>query len=64
MGMVLGVGGGGGQGYGTVNIVQIPCTHVCNWENEICCNYSMNGGRRNKGECWKGDFKYDIFNIL
>jgi hypothetical protein len=27
-----------------VNTVQILCTHVCRWENDICWNYSWNGG--------------------
>jgi hypothetical protein len=34
----------------SVNMVQILCTHVYKWINNICLNYSRNGGRGNKGE--------------
>jgi hypothetical protein len=28
-----------------MKIAQILCTHVCNWKNETCRNYSRNGGK-------------------
>jgi hypothetical protein len=53
---------GGGEGCRSVNMVQILCTHVCKWKNEICGNYSRNGGvKENDGG---GKFKYDIFDTL
>jgi hypothetical protein len=32
-------------------MVEIICIHVCKWKNEICLNYSRNGG----GEGDKGE---------
>jgi hypothetical protein len=33
-----------GKGCRRVNMVRIPCTHVCKWKNEICWNYSRHRG--------------------
>jgi hypothetical protein len=52
------------KGCRRVSIVQILCTHVCEWKNNTCCNYSMNGGRRIKDSGEGDKFKFDIFDIL
>jgi hypothetical protein len=38
------------KGHGRVNMVQIPCTHVCKWKNETCRKYSMNEVWGDEGE--------------
>jgi hypothetical protein len=39
-----------GKGCGRVIIVQILCTHVYKWKNDICQNYFGNGGIKENGE--------------
>jgi hypothetical protein len=46
-----------GKGYSRVNMVQILCTHVRKWRNEICWNCSIFQEWRDKGEWWRGEFK-------
>jgi hypothetical protein len=44
-------------------MVHVPCTHVCKWENEPV--ETIPGIRKgDKGEWWRGEFKYDVFDIL
>jgi hypothetical protein len=51
----LGGGRRWGKGCKRVNIVQILCTHICKWKNEM--------GVREIKENGEGDeFKYDIFD--
>jgi hypothetical protein len=45
-------------------MMQIMCTHVCKWKNEICWNCSRNGGRGLKENGGGGEFNYDMFDIL
>jgi hypothetical protein len=39
------------------------CTYVCKCRNKTCSNYSRNQDE-GKGEWWRGEFKYDIFDTL
>jgi hypothetical protein len=52
---------GGSEMWRRMNTVQILCTHVCKWKNDICWNYSRNGEVKENGG--KGEIKYDIFDI-
>jgi hypothetical protein len=56
--------GGGGKGGRRVYMVQKMCTYACNCNNDTYCNYSMNCGRGDKGEQWRGEFKYNIIHTL
>jgi hypothetical protein len=54
-----------GKSCGRMNMVQIPCTHVCKWKDdtyvETIPGVGERGIKENDGE---GEFKCDIFNIL
>jgi hypothetical protein len=52
------------KGHGTVNIVQILCTHVCKWKMMPVETVPGMGEGGNKGEWWRGEFKQDFFDIL
>jgi hypothetical protein len=39
-----------------MNVVQIMYTHVCKSKNDTFGNHS----RKDEGERWRGEFKYDI----
>jgi hypothetical protein len=58
------VGEGGGKGGRKVSTVQKMCTNACKFNNDTCCNYSMNGGGRMKGNGRGSEFKYDIVDTL
>jgi hypothetical protein len=52
------------RGSRRVNMVEILCTQVWKWKNETCWNYSRIGERGDKGKWWRGEFNYDIFDLL
>jgi hypothetical protein len=39
-------GEGAGKGGRKLNTMQQICIHACKCNNDTCCNYSMNPGRR------------------
>jgi hypothetical protein len=53
-----------GRGCRRMDIIQILCTHVCKWKIEGCWDYSRNVGRGIMENDGRGEFKYDILDIL
>jgi hypothetical protein len=47
-----------------VSMVQKMYTHACKCKNDTYCNYSMTQGWGIKESSGRGEFKYDIFDIL
>jgi hypothetical protein len=43
-----------GKGCVRVNIMQILCTHVCEWKNDTCETVPGMGEEGDKGEWWRG----------
>jgi hypothetical protein len=43
----------------SVNMVEIFCTHVWKWKNEICWNYSRNASSELKENYRGGEILYD-----
>jgi hypothetical protein len=44
----------------SVNMLEILCTHVCKWKNDLCWTSLGTGGRGIKENDGRGEFKYDI----
>jgi hypothetical protein len=52
-----------GKECGKVNIMLILCAQVCNWKIiPVETSLGMEEGE-DKGQWWRGKFKYDIFDI-